>query len=100
MGRINWTNQAVSDLKNIYDFIASDSKFYARREISKIKLRTKSLEKHSQLGRIVPEFKNPLIRELIERRYRVVYLILENEDIDILTIHHSSRENLELINET
>jgi len=32
MVRINWTNQAVADLNNIYTFISIDSKFYAKRE--------------------------------------------------------------------
>ena len=100
MGRISWTKQAVSDLKNIYEFIAADSKFYAKREISKIKLRTQPLRNHPQLGRIVPEFNDYSIRELFEGRYRIVYKVLGETNIDILTIHHSSREILELRNET
>lgn len=96
MGRINWTNQAVNDLKNIYDYIAVDSKYYARRELSKIKLRTQKLSEYSDIGRIVPEFNDPSIRELIEGRYRIIYKVLNSKEVDILTIHHSSREMLEL----
>lgn len=96
MGRINWTNQAISDLKNIYDFISADSTYYAKRQISKIKLRTEDLKRLNNLGRVVPEFNNPEIRELIEGRYRIVYKIINSDEIDILTIHHSSKENLEL----
>lgn len=44
MVSVNWTNQAVSDLKNIYDFISSDSTYYAKREVSKIKLRTEYIK--------------------------------------------------------
>jgi plasmid stabilization system protein ParE len=32
------------------------------------------------------------IRELIEGNYRIVYRILNNELIEILTIHHSARD--------
>jgi len=32
---INWTHQAVSDLKNISDYISKDSKVYAKRQVSK-----------------------------------------------------------------
>lgn len=44
MGRIRWTNQAVNDLRNIFEFISADSKYYAKREISKIKLRTEIIK--------------------------------------------------------
>ncbi len=92
MGRINWTNQAVKDLKNIFDFISTDSKFYAKREISKIKLRSESLKQLPLLGRVVPEFNDTNIRELIEGKYRIVYRLIDSKDCDILTIHHASRD--------
>jgi len=69
MVRVNWTNQAVSDLKDIYDFIASDSEYFAKREVSKIKLRTEQIKLFQKIGRIVPEFELPKIREIIEGRY-------------------------------
>ena len=54
MVQINWTNQAVNDLRNIYDFIAADSDYYARRELSKIKLRTQNIKLFIKVGRVVP----------------------------------------------
>jgi len=57
MVRINWTNQAVADLENIYNFIASDSKYYGKREVTKIKLKTEFIKDHIKIGRIVPELK-------------------------------------------
>jgi len=44
----------------------------------------------------VPEFELPKIREIIEGRYRIVYRIVSEKEIDILTIHHSSKEHLSL----
>jgi len=96
MVRINWTDQAVSDLKSIYNFIASDSKFYAKREVTKLKLKTEFLKKHIKIGRIVPEFEQEKIRELIEGKYRIVYKIISPLEADILTVHHSAKENLEI----
>jgi len=32
------------------------------------------------------------IRELIEGNYRIIYLIINDERIDILTVHHSARD--------
>lgn len=96
MGRINWTIQAVNDIKNIFEFISSDSKYYAKRQISKIRLRTEILREFEKIGRIVPEFNDPEIRELIEGKYRIVYKIVKPKQVDILTIHHSFKEKLDL----
>ena len=67
MVQINWTKQAQKDLKNIADFIANDSVRFARIQINKIRNRTKILKEHPLIGRIVPEFKDKTIRELIEK---------------------------------
>jgi hypothetical protein len=40
MVQINWTNQAVFDLKEIKDYISRDSVFYAKKTIEKIQRRT------------------------------------------------------------
>jgi hypothetical protein len=29
MARVNWTLQSASDLKNIFDYVSKDSKYYA-----------------------------------------------------------------------
>lgn len=96
MVQINWTKQAVADLQNIYDFIALNSKHYAKRKIIKIKLKTTHIKKHIYIGRIVPEFNQKQIREVIEGKYRIVYKIIDKNKIDILTVHHSSRDLIEL----
>ncbi len=40
----------------------------------------------------MPETNKSNIRELIEGRYRIIYKIVSTEHIDILTIHHSSKD--------
>ena len=40
----------------------------------------------------MPEINRENIRELIEGNYRIIYKILEENKIDILTIHHSARD--------
>jgi len=64
--RINWTKQAVNDLKNVYDYISLDSKYYAKRQVTKLKIRTHILKDFIEIGRVVPEFERKEIRELIE----------------------------------
>ena len=92
MVRINWTYQAKDDLKNIAEYIAKDSVRYAKLQVVKIKTRTKSLKSQIRLGKKVDEFNNPNIRELIEGNYRIIYKIVSENQIDILTIHHSARD--------
>jgi len=44
-----------------------------------------------EIGRIVPELENSEIQELIEGNYRIVYRIKTRDYIEILTVHHTSR---------
>lgn len=92
MVQINWTRIAAEDLKSIYDYIARDSKRYAKIQIIRVKSRTQILKSHPQSGKIVPELEQPDIRELTEGNYRIIYKILDDTRIDILTIHHSARD--------
>lgn len=66
MVQIKWTFLALSDLKDIYDFISRDSQRYAKIQVVKIRARTKYLNKHPLSGRVIPEYGNDAFRELIE----------------------------------
>ena len=92
MVQINWTYQAKDDLKNIADYISNDSKHYAKLHITKLKVRTQVLKTHVHIGRIVPEINKVNVRELIEGNFRIVYKVVSKNQIDVLTIHHSSRD--------
>ena len=92
MVRINWTFQAKNDLKDIADYISKDSKLYARRQVLKIRNRTIILKSQYYSGRMVPEIQDENIREIIEGNYRIIYRLVNENRIDILTIHHSSRD--------
>jgi toxin ParE1/3/4 len=46
---------------------------------------------HPEAGRVVPEFENELIRELIEGSYRIIYKINSITEIGIVRVHHSAR---------
>lgn len=91
MVQVNWTLLAINDLKEIYDYIAKDSKKYAKLEILKIKSRTQTLKLWPLNGKEVEEKGNAAIRELVEGNYRIIYKIVNEKRIDILTIHHSAR---------
>jgi addiction module RelE/StbE family toxin len=92
MVQINWTFQAINDLKDIADYISKDSKVYAKRQVLKIRNRTDILKTHKHTGRKVPEAQDVNIKEVFEGNYRIIYKIISETRVDILTIHHSARD--------
>lgn len=92
MVQINWTLQSVSELKGIAEHISKDSKQYAKLQVVRIRNRVRILQSLPYAGRIVPETDKQDIRELIEGSYRIIYKIVHDSQIDILTIHHSARD--------
>ena len=51
------------------------------------------LSRHPKLGRVVPEYEDETIRELIVGNYRVVYR-LRGQRIGIIAVVHASRDLL------
>ncbi len=77
-------------MQAIHDYIAKDLKVYAIRFVKSLIAASRKLEAMPQCGRIVPEFENSSIREVI---YRIVYRILDiKEHIEILTVVHGARD--------
>lgn len=92
MVQIKWSRLAVDDLKDIYDYISKDSIKYAKIQVIRIKIRTKILKTLPFSGKMVAEYNDERFRELIEGNYRIIYKIVGDSIVDILTIHHSARD--------
>jgi len=91
MVKIVWTEVSILDLNEIFDFIAEDSVRYASITTLKIYQYAQKISANPYLGRIVPEFNEKLIREVIQGNYRIIYRIKSELQVDILRIHHSAR---------
>ena len=91
MVKIVWTDSAILDLEAIGEYISNDSIRYAEITVSQLFEAVDILENYPKSGGIVPEFNNKKIRQLIRGSYRIVYLIVDEFRIDILTIHNCSR---------
>lgn len=96
MAKVRWSLTAGDDLRELEDFIARDSVLHAIQFIDRIVESAETLQITPQLGRIVPEFSRPDLRELLFRGYRVVYL-LKDEYVTILRVVHGARELVELV---
>ena len=90
MERIHWSLTSQADLEAIGDFIAKDSPFYAVDFVERIIQSVDQILEFPESGRVVPEFDNPNIRELIFHGYRIVYRIMSGM-IYIVSICHSSQ---------
>lgn len=90
MTTIRWSPQAADDLVAIRDYIARDSAQYAGLVVQRIAAAIELLATAPLMGRVVPELRNPDIRELLVGTYRVVYRH-RRDVIEIMTIFHESR---------
>ncbi len=90
MSRIHWTPQASNDLDGIHEYVSRDSPAAATTLVVRLLTAIDQLESYPRSGRTVPEFNNPVIRELVWGSSRVVYRLWER-DVQLLRIHHAAR---------
>jgi plasmid stabilization system protein ParE len=89
--RLKWSEEAWADLDEIAEYIARDSRAYAAAFVRKIREVARSLVEMAERGRIVPEHKNPMVREIIIGNYRLVYRITQDE-VGIAGVIHGARQ--------
>lgn len=85
-----WTDPAWDDLEAAADYIARDSEYYAAAFVQEVKDAAESLSEMAERGQVVPEWRDPAIRELLVRPYRVVYQLLADQ-VRILAVIHGAR---------
>jgi toxin ParE1/3/4 len=90
MVKLIWTEISINDLNQISDFIAADSMRYASITVNKIYNRAQDIVSNPYKGRIVPEFNNKIIREVIMGSDSIVYQIITEKQVVILRVYHSS----------
>lgn len=91
MVKINWTPQSIEDIHNIREYYQDKSEKYSEQLTDKFFEKAELLEKHPLIGRIVPELDKSHLREIIYKNYRIIYRVVSDKRLDILTIHNSFR---------
>ena len=91
--RVHWTHTAIAHLLAIYEHIGRDAPIYAQCTVDRLTRRSEQIATFPQSGRVVPEYGAPDTREVIERPYRIIYRIRE-EQIDVLAVVHSAQRLL------
>jgi toxin ParE1/3/4 len=88
--KIRWSHEALERLIEIEDYISKDSSVRAIQFVDQLIEHAELLSGKPLMGRIVPELANPDIRELVFKKYRIIYRLKEKR-IEILTVFEGHR---------
>jgi len=90
--KLVWSPAARDDLHDIVIFIARDNPERAMSFGYELISQTDRLQGFPEIGRMVPEYRNPNIRELIFGPYRLVYRINHDRELcELARVWHSAR---------
>ena len=89
--RIVWSPVALSRVEEIVEYLSSERPGTAASWVEGLFDLVHHLRAFPDRGRIVPELRQPSIRELIYGEYRVVYRV-ERSKIEVLTVRHGRRQ--------
>lgn len=84
------TEQALEDLEEIENYVSKSSVKMGRLLVSNFFDKFELIAFFPETGRIVPEFKNRYLREIFQSKYRIIYLVTD-QNIEILRIIHGSK---------
>ena len=90
--KLIWSPAARDDLHDIVVFIARDDSDRAMSFGYELISEIDRLQAFPALGRVVPEYRNDVIREIIFRPYRIVYRVHHDLKVcEIARVWHSAR---------
>ena len=88
--KVVWSPLALERVEEIADYIAADNVDAARVFLIDIFAAVGRLRSFPQSGRVVPEVNRSDIREIIFKKYRVVYRVARQQ-VSILTVRHGKQ---------
>jgi addiction module RelE/StbE family toxin len=92
--KVAWTDQALSRLEAIREYVAQDSPTAALRLMASLVDRGDSLSRLLRRGRLLPGHEASGRREIIDGNYRTVYRV-RDDTVEILTFFERHRLLLE-----
>ena len=91
MVKLSWHIDAKNDLLQIYNYIYTDSIYYAVKTVNDIIQLVDNLKILPYMGRTIAEYNTNNKQELIYKSYRIMYKV-ESNKIEIHRIWHSARK--------
>lgn len=95
MAELRLSRRASDEIYEEAERLGASSPAYARAFIDTIFAKADLLRQFPELGRMVPEYGNPAIRELFHRHYRIFYFVSDDGAVVNLTSVQSSRYPLQ-----
>ena len=85
--KVIWSTSARGELLGLMGYL--ESRRAAVRLIVRIQRRVRLLTLHPLSGRMVPEFENPEVREVIVGAFRVIYRVADR--VEVICVWHGVR---------
>ncbi len=91
MAKIIWSALAKEHLREIDRYISEGSPFYSIIFIDKLIASVEKVGAFPRIGRVVPEFDQDSLREILFHNYRIVYSI-KDDTVTIAAIVHGAMD--------
>ena len=95
-----WSPEALEQLAAIFEYIAQNNLQAAKRVVLKLEELAEALVFTPEIGRVVPEYGRPELRERIHRpgkrsryAFRIIYRLRPGQ-IEIVSVWHTARQRL------
>lgn len=89
--RIHWSPQALHQAGEIIDYLAADRPNTALNWLEGLERRLAAIPAMPEQGRVVPEWHEPTVREVIYKCHRIIYEV-HTDRIEVLIIRHSRQD--------
>jgi plasmid stabilization system protein ParE len=89
--KLEWSDDAISDLGRLYDFLAGINPSAAEKLISSLTTAPERLLEHPRLGERVEQYQPREVRRLIVGRYEMRYEV-DGALIRIVRVWHTSED--------
>lgn len=91
MAKITWALSALTDIDSIATFISADSTKAAKNMVESFFESAEILKLFPFYGKPIKEIKDTSLREIPVGRYRIIYEVYSENEVNILSVHHQSR---------
>lgn len=96
--RVVWSPEALADLADIYHYIKLERPRAAKKVADRLRNLAKSIPDQPWIGVKCLEHDRDDIRQRIDGKYRLIYQLVGEDEIRILQIFHSRRDELPDLN--
>jgi plasmid stabilization system protein ParE len=91
MVKVRWSRRIIAEIHEAREYLHPFSPAFAARLTEAIFAKARLLESQPLMGRVVPEAERPDVREVPYKKYRLVYRVVSETEVLMLTLHPALR---------